>query len=85
MKKKDIIDAWATIRKENSTIPDEVLDLMKDSAIKALEDKPLPNEDIVVDAIVNSVFIRGIELENYKYAFTEERSGLISTLAKIYK
>lgn len=37
MKAKDIIDAWAEIRKTNNTIPDDVLDLMKNSAISKLE------------------------------------------------
>jgi hypothetical protein len=36
MNKQAIIDAWATIRKENQTIPDDVLDFMKDSALDAL-------------------------------------------------
>lgn len=33
MTSKQIIDAWATIRKENNSIPDEVLDFMKDAAL----------------------------------------------------
>lgn len=36
MKLKDIFDAWALIRKQNQTIPDEVLDFMKDAAVIAL-------------------------------------------------
>lgn len=36
MKKTDIIDAYLWIRKNNSSIPDNVLDLMKDSAIEVL-------------------------------------------------
>ena len=38
--KKDIIDAWGEIRKIDQTIPDEVLDLMKDAAIEKLEALP---------------------------------------------
>jgi len=34
--KKAIVDAWATIRRENQSIPDEVLDFMKDSALQKL-------------------------------------------------
>ena len=37
MKKQDIVNAWATIRKENNSIPDDVLDFMKDSAIEKSE------------------------------------------------
>jgi len=37
MTKKEIIDAWAEIRRTNHSIPDDVLDFMKDSAIKALD------------------------------------------------
>lgn len=36
MNKKDIVDAWAWIRKNNQSIPDDVLDLMKDAAIEKL-------------------------------------------------
>lgn len=37
MKKKDIIDAYCEIRKTNTSIPDEVLDFMKQSAIEKLD------------------------------------------------
>jgi hypothetical protein len=40
MKDKDIIQAWATIREENNTIPDEVLDFMKDAALSLLNSTP---------------------------------------------
>jgi hypothetical protein len=36
MIEKDIHEAWAEIRKTNSTIPDDVLDFMKDSALENL-------------------------------------------------
>ena len=36
MNEKQIIDAWAEIRKTNSTIPDDVLDFMKNSALQNL-------------------------------------------------
>ena len=38
MNKEQIIDAYCTIRKENHTIPDDVLNFMKESALKALLD-----------------------------------------------
>lgn len=37
MKKEDIINAYCRIRTVDHTIPDDVLDFMKDSAIKELE------------------------------------------------
>jgi hypothetical protein len=43
MTKKDITNAWAEIRQSNNTIPDEVLDFMKDAAIEKLP-APARNE-----------------------------------------
>jgi hypothetical protein len=37
MNKTEIVNAWATIRKENNSITDEVLDFMKDAAIEKLQ------------------------------------------------
>lgn len=45
MKKEDILSAWAKIRKIDNSIPDDVLDFMKDSAINNLTNK-LSLEDI---------------------------------------
>lgn len=39
MTHKDIIDAWALIRKTNHTIPDDVLDFMKNAAIDQLSEE----------------------------------------------
>lgn len=44
MNKKDIVDAWRTIRETNSTIPNDVLDLMKDGAITLLDKISSKNE-----------------------------------------
>ncbi len=54
MKAKDIIEAWARIRKIDQTIPDDVLDFMKDSAIAALagsqsQEAPQQDKASVVD------------------------------------
>lgn len=38
MKKEDIINAYVRIRQIDHTIPDDVLDFMKDSAIEKLQD-----------------------------------------------
>lgn len=37
MKETDIIEAWSKIRKVDQTIPDEVLDFMKDAAVQKLK------------------------------------------------
>lgn len=37
MNRKDIVDAWARIREIDHTIPDDVLDFMKDAAIEKIE------------------------------------------------
>jgi len=42
MEKTDIINAYLEIRKTNNTIPDEVLDFMKDCAIQKLS---LPEQE----------------------------------------
>jgi hypothetical protein len=44
MKSEDIINAWAWVRKNNQSIPDDVLDLMKDAAIEKLS-TPIPDTD----------------------------------------
>jgi hypothetical protein len=43
MDKKSIIDAYCRIRTIDNTIPDDVLDFMKDSALAALEHSPKPD------------------------------------------
>lgn len=40
MTKKDIIDAYTNIRTIDNTIPDDVLDFMKNAAIEKLESEP---------------------------------------------
>jgi len=47
-------------------------------------DSALPTEQEIIDTILNCVDIRGVELEHYKREFTEERSGLITALHKLY-
>lgn len=41
MKEKDIIDAYVRIRTIDHTIPDDVLDFMKNAAIEALRPNPV--------------------------------------------
>lgn len=45
----------------------------------------LPTEEQVLQTIFDCVFIRGIELEDYKLNFTNEQSGLYDTLVKLFK
>lgn len=52
MKRSDIVHAWAKIREIDNTIPDEVLDFMKDSAISALEKEELYTEEQVYRAMI---------------------------------
>ena len=46
---------------------------------------PLPTEEQVLKTIFDCVFIRGIELEDYKRNFTNEQSGLYDALVKLFK
>ena len=50
MKQKDIIDAWVRIRTIDQTIPDDVLDFMKDAAIAALKTPPRDYQ-LLLDAL----------------------------------
>lgn len=45
----------------------------------------LPTEEQVLKTIFDCVFIRGIELEDYKWNFTNEQSGLYDALVKLFK
>jgi len=49
------------------------------------ETKHKPSEDEVLDTIIDSVFIRGIELELYRRNFTNEQSGLYDRLIKLFQ
>jgi len=40
--KKEIIEAWTFLRKENHTIPSETLDFIRDAAIEKLDDDVCP-------------------------------------------
>lgn len=46
MTEKDIRDAWTKIKEVDHTIPDNVLDFMKDCAIEKLNRKRLTLEEI---------------------------------------
>lgn len=45
----------------------------------------LPTEKQVLQTIFDCVFIRGVDLEDYKYNFSNEQSGLYNALVKLFK
>lgn len=61
MTQEQIIEAWAWVRKNNNSIPDDVLDFMKDSAIAALQNKSewISVEDMLLES---DEFIEGVKL-----------------------
>lgn len=46
MKEKDIISAYLHIRKIDQSIPDDVLDFMKEAALEKLRAQPVPEDTI---------------------------------------
>lgn len=44
----------------------------------------IPSEKEVLDLIIGSVDIRGIELESYRYKFKNDESGLYDGLVKLF-
>lgn len=44
----------------------------------------LPTNEDIISTIIENVFIRGIDLEDYKKEFSEERSGLPSAIRKLF-
>jgi len=48
------------------------------------EAKSKPSEDEILDTIIDSVLIRGVELEPYRRNFTNEQSGLYDRLIKLF-
>jgi hypothetical protein len=51
---------------------------------KKIERKDVPTEEQVLQTIFDSVFIRGIELEDYKTNFSNEKSGLYDAIVKLF-
>jgi hypothetical protein len=71
MNTKDIIEAWARIRKIDQTIPDDVLDFMKDSAIVALaasqsQEAPDKHSEAPIECYVRSDEQTDLELVQWK-------------------
>ena len=46
--------------------------------------KKEPTEDQIIDTIINCVDIRGMDLIDYRHKFTDEQSGLITALRKLF-
>ncbi len=57
---------------------------VKNCSIPLVSVSNLPTEDEIIKTILNCVDIRGIELEYYRGEFTDDRSGLITALNKLY-
>lgn len=45
----------------------------------------VPTEEEVLSTIFDSVFIRGIDLKDYKRNFSNSESGLYDSLIKLFK
>jgi len=63
MEKTDIINAYLEIRKTNNTIPDEVLDFMKDCAIQKLS---LPEQEKEISCENLKALVYGRKLNDYQ-------------------
>lgn len=66
MKAKDIIDAYTHIRTIDQTIPDDVLDFMKESALNALKSNTVKEEltEIYRSAQVNNQRLIRLIIDN---------------------
>lgn len=67
MKHKDIIDAYVRIRTIDHTIPDDVLDFMKDSAISCLVQEPKVEEQELNFKLTGRDWTEDFYHENGKY------------------
>jgi hypothetical protein len=65
----------------------KALEIIKQSEIKSNQSNVIdsfPTEEQVLKTIFDCVFIRGIELEDYKRNFTNEQSGLYNAIVKLF-
>lgn len=74
MKQRDITDAYARIRTIDNTIPDDVLDFMKDSAIEKLKEN---NEEYILSFIMK----RYGSLTNLYQALVEDSDTVYTNLS----
>lgn len=47
-------------------------------------DNTPPTDDQIIDAIIDNLFIRGIEMEFYRHEFSNQRSGIPDALRKVF-
>jgi hypothetical protein len=92
----DLLSALQEAKMEHERSQDAmvVYDSLRNVIVETYAKKPdlsqspvngsLPTEEQVLQTIFDCVFIRGIELENYKYNFTNEQSGLYDALVKLF-
>lgn len=90
MKRKDIVDAWARIRQIDQTIPDEVLDLMKDAAIERLNSFEQNRYVFVVNdrgdpsVGINASSHRVVIETDYKFDNPEDTAMFKQTISEIF-
>ena len=81
MKKKEVNFTW---NDEIQKLHNQPIQFTSNQDKPVVNERILPTEDEIIDTILKCVDIRGIELELYRREFTEERSGLITALHKLY-
>jgi len=74
IRRKDILDAWAFLRRHNHSLPDEVLDFIKESSLKALE-HPHP-----VQSEVMQIFTKPELDQRIEQACREQRDRYITKI-----
>ena len=79
MKKQNQLSLTLGAYDESKLKSDENHTVNNDVAISSL-----PTEDEVLKTIFDCVFIRGIDLEDYKRDFANEQSGLYTALVKLF-
>lgn len=71
--------------KQLKELADEFAKLHVQEALKGVSKAEVsPTEDQIINTIISCVDIRGIDLVDYKREFTDERSGLITALRKLF-
>jgi hypothetical protein len=55
MKKEDIINAYCRIRTIDNTIPDDILDFMKEASIQALSNTSNPTKEVDIEKTVEFI------------------------------
>lgn len=69
MQKSDIINAYVRIRTIDQTIPDDVLDFMKNASIKALQENQISNFKTPLEVLKSS-----LEVNEFNFPIWTETS-----------